>query len=330
MILFSIEHWLSKERRETSPHYYCSVGAWRALGGQCAVIPYDDPMDEKRDERLARAVEETKPSMVVATALVQLGGGNINPATYRHIRDTLKVPVVMLWLESAPDVVRFADIYAPHISKGVFVDTREHWRRFTQYQSCYEWLPEPKDTRMFYRRDFPRSWNVSFIGSVVGRADRAFNVAQLKANGIDVYETGGSSYRRLTLSQYADELCRSFMTLNFTSAITFHHINGRTSESLLCGAILLESQNEETPNLLDPFRHYVPFVEPFRIDERTGQIVMQGGDLVDKARYYIGKGRQEAEKIARQGHERAMEVFDGRKFWKGIHKLVGVDWRLQD
>ena len=298
------------------------VGALAALGGEHLFYYYDvaanglDTLDLK-----AHGID-----LVVATALLQLGDKNVPPTIYGDIVKR-GVPVIMCWGESAPDVVAWADRYAPHVTANVFFDTAEHWRQFTKYPEKCRWLPEPKDSRVFnnqavVNRDVP----VSFVGSVLGRWDRAFNLAVCWANNIGVVGLGGLDCAVGSMEQYAAYLRQSQITLNFTSAITFQHINARTSEATLCGALLMESESKETERLLEPFVHYVPFKENFHIDEATGQLIMQQGDLVDKLRYYMGPGQAEARRIAEAGQKRAVELFDGRKFWGEMFRLAGIDF----
>ncbi len=337
-ILFCLEAWLDANNQPLgpSPHWYCTAGAFDAAADRRHTrqfIYYDDSPVSPLDDALIGQCCTTdflfKPvDLVFATALVQLGERNVKPETYGYIRDELKTPVIMLWLESAPDVVRVADLYAPYVTANIFVDTKEYWKKFTKFQDKTFWVPEPKDPRIFFTNDEPRVHRVTCAGSVVGRLDRALNIGWLQGHGVEVVKRGGSAEGGLDILQYADFLRQSAITLNFTSAITFQHVNARTSEATMSGALLMESESAETANLLDPFVHYVPFKETFHIDEASGQMVIdQHGDLVDKVRFYLSdKGQAERAKIARQGAARAKELFDGSKFWAKIFELAGLAW----
>lgn len=324
-VLFSIER--GHPALGLSPAHYCMVGAAEAQEHLCEFYYYDVG-DTWLLTDYGRVLKDT--DVVVATALVQLGDKNVPPEVYGEIvrRGT---PVVMVWGESAPDVVGWADRYAPHTTATVFLDTAEHWKQFTKYPEKCHWVPEPKDPRLFCSsegfgsvayRDLP----VTFIGSLTGRWDRAFNLAYCWASGVGIIHKGGLSEgnTQVTIEGYADYLRRSKITLNFTSAVSFQHINGRTSEATMCGAMLMESESAETARLLEPYVHYVPFKEPFHIDESTGQVAAQPGDLVDKLKYYMGPGQAEAREIAERGQKRAMELFDGRLFWNKIFELASV------
>lgn len=337
-VLFSTEKYIdsSNHDRGLAPHYYCMIGAFEVQAAKhyAETLRRHTYLDWHYDDGLPASLVATcklyKPNLVVATALVQLGEQNVFPEMYRFIRDSLEIPVIMVWLESAPDVVRLADVYAPHTTATVFVDTAEYWRQFTKFPEKCHWLPEPKDVRVFNNNLglFERDTQISFIGSVLNRPDRAFNLAALWSAGVDVKRLGGGEYGVTSISRYANCLKRSLITLNFTSAISFQHINARTSEALLCGALLMESDGADTGKLLEPYKHFVPFEEPFHIDETPPHnLVMRSGrSLVDKIIYYSGPGRAEAEQIAAAGQARAVELFDGRIFWESMSRLAGLDW----
>jgi hypothetical protein len=306
-----------------APHYYCSRGSLEALGHEYYVINYDC-IPYLGGAGLFDAVKELKPDLICATALLALGDGNVDPGIYAAIRDNC-CPVVILWLESAPHVVQWADYYAPCVTANVFVDTAEYWRQFTKFPDKTHWVPEPKDPRIFYAdASVERDIQLSFIGSTKGRLDRALNIAWLTGHGIEVVTSGGiNNGQPSTITDYANLLRRSQITLNFTSATTFQHINGRTSEATMCGALLMESDSPETARLLEPFRHYMPFTEQFHVVNH-GHLANQQGDLIERLSYFMGRGAVEGREIAERGQRRAMELFDGRLFWQRIFEIAGL------
>lgn len=310
---------------EQSPHYYCTVGAYKALMDRkyCQQFFYDERKNP--DDALVEACEAgTRPDMILATALLQLGDDNIAPETYAYIRDELKIPVVMMWLESAPDVVHWADDYAPSVTANIFVDTSEEWKKETQFLDKTFWVPEPKDPRIFNRNGgAKRDITMSFCGTIFGRIDRALTYAWLMGHGWHVQLFGGQHQDKVKIDAYADMLRRSLCTLNFTNALTFQHLNARTSEALMCGAFLLETESAETEKLLEPYIHYVPFAVPFQ-EMPNFEVRWNPGDLIQRISYFTGLGRSEMERIAEKGHQRAMELFDGRRFWKTVFDLAGI------
>lgn len=329
-VLFATERWLDAESPEFGlcPHEYGVLGSLATSGmGIVARFHWDEFIKQNPDgdvgEALVKKCEQSKPAMVLATHVLQYGDRNVKPETYGHIRDELKIPVAMIWGESAPDVVRHADDFAPHINANVFIDTRDEWKKHTKFPEKTIHLFEPRDTNLFYandngKRDIP----LSFVGQTFGRMDRALNLGFLWGKGIGYIRAGGQRENNLHISDYANFLRRSVVTIGFSSAITFQHLTGRTIEACLCGAMLLESENGETPNLLDPYADYVPFKEHFHYVNH-GQIAAQDGDLAEKALHYAYQKPEEARRIAESGRKRALERCDGREFWGKLFEIVG-------
>jgi hypothetical protein len=320
-VLFCIER--DHPGLEASPYHYCMVGALEAMYKHAVRFCYYDGLDEPEPKLLA-VVREWQPDLIVATALLQREHRNVPPETYEAIIDVTKTPVIMLWTESAENVVEWADQYAPKTTATVFVDTAEHWKQFTKFPEKCHWVPEPKDPRVFNDPKRMRDLPVTFIGSVLERWDRAFALAFCLASNVNVKWFGGLADKKTSLDAYAYFLQSSAITLNFTSAVTFQHINGRTSEATMCGALLLESESPETPRLLEPYKEFVPFCSPFHIDEVTQQLIARPGDLVEKLQFYMGPGQAEAKQIAAAGQRRAMELFDGKMFWAKLFELAGL------
>ena len=97
----------------------------------------------------------------------------------------------------------------------------------------------------------------------------------------------------------------------------------------MCGAMLLESENSETSELLDPYADYVPFKEPFHWTGIGNEIGAQGSDLTEKAMHYAYKKPEEARKIAESGRKKIMERCDGREFWGKLFEIVGLSSRFK-
>jgi len=335
-VLFSIEKYSDIGHPEWGGpiHDYSILGSLASSNmGVVSEFRYDqfmkDNPDGDVDAALVKKCEESRPDMVMATHVIQMGDKNVKPETYGHIRDELRVPVAMYWGESAPDVVRHADVFAPHINVNVFSDTRDEWRRHTKFPEKCVHLFEPKDTRLFNcdgdaRRDIP----LSFVGTVAGRMDRALNLGFVRGRLPEELDrtfvvVGGQRSSGLWPSDYANFLRRSVVTIGFSSAITFQHLTGRTIEAALCGTMLLESENGETPNLLDPYADYIPFKEHFHYVNH-GQIATQDGDLAEKALHYAYQKPEEAQRIAESGRRKVLERCDGQEFWGKLFEVIGI------
>ena len=332
-VLFSIEKYSDANHPEWGvAHDYGILGSLASSNmGIVSEFRYDqflkDNPDGDVDVALVKKCEQSRPDMVMATHVIQSGDKNIKAETYGYIRDELKIPVAMVWGESAPDVVRHADGFAPSITANVFIDTRDEWKKHTKHPEKCVHLFEPRDTNLFYandngKRDIP----LSFVGQTFGRMDRALNLGFLWGKGIGYIRAGGQRENNLHISDYANFLRRSVVTIGFSSAITFQHLTGRTIEAALSGAMLLESENNETPNLLDPYADYVPFKEHFHYVNH-GQIAAQDGDLAEKALHYAYQKPEEARRIAESGRRKVLERCDGREFWGKVFEAIGIGAR---
>lgn len=70
---------------------------------------------------------------------------------------------------------------------------------------------------------------------------------------------------------------------------------------MLSGAMLLESENEQTSKLFLPMKDYVPF--------------SSHEDLVNKIIYYLGN-EKEREATAEQGRSTAINNYNANRFWR--------------
>lgn len=331
-VLFSIEKYLDAAHPEfgLSCHDYGVVGSLASSNmGIVSCFYYDQIIynenpEQSVDDEFVERCRMDKPDLVFATCLIQNGDRNIKPSTYGFIRDELKIPVVMFWCESAPDVVRYADIFAPHITANVFIDTTLEWPKHTKHpEKCFS-LYEPRDTRLFYCAEgTPRDIPFSFLGTSWKRMDRALNLGYLHGKGVPMFITLGQIDSKLSPFDYAQLLRRSLVTINFSSAITFQHICGRVAEATLCGAMLLESENEETKKLLSVGDEFVEFREMFHI-EHMKMNVQPDTNLFDLVQRYAFKDLEQTARIAAAGRVKAEQRCDGREFWKGVFERAGL------
>lgn len=329
-VLFSVEKFLDAAHPEWggAVHEYGIVGSLASSSmGVVSAFHYDEFLqtqpDQDVDAALVKKCEQSKPDMVLATWIIQNGERNVKPETYGHIRDELKIPVAVYWSESAPDVVRHADIFAPHVTVNVFIETKDEWRKHsTRPEKCVR-LFEPRNAMLFNSTDQEaRDIPLSFLGTSFGRLDRALNLGYLRGLGVGVVETYGQKVNRMGPADYATMLRRSLVTINFSSAVTFQHITGRVIEAAMAGVMLLESENGETPELLDPYADFIPFREPFHLMS-DGQIgVQDGSDLIGKALHYAYQKPDEARKVAESGKRKIIERCDGREFWRKLFEIV--------
>ena len=242
-----------------------------------------------------------------------------NPSleTLKIISQDLKIPIVAILWDSVTEIVTdVAELFLPLVKLNIVLDSTTAWLTKTRFPEKYLPLWTPQDSRIFNNPHLPRDIPISFLGSLKDEKhyqDRRAGLAALKSAGVEVYHSGGQRENRLSVEKYAEVFQKSKIALNFSRfAISKEdQFKGRTLETTLCGAMLLESENSQTAQWLEPMVDYVPFK-----DTR---------DLVEKAKYYL-QNDSEREKIAANGHQKAMQKYTGELFWKTIlDKVLGAE-----
>jgi spore maturation protein CgeB len=138
-----------------------------------------------------------------------------------------------------------------------------------------------------------------------GYMDRIVGIEALKYNGIEVVQMGGQRENPLPVDAYAGVLQRSKICLNFPQyrGAPFIQAKGRIFEATLCGALLMDADNEQTRKWFNPDEHYIAFK-----DER---------DLVEKVKYYLNNDEARG-RIAQTGWLKASTCYTPKNFWKAI------------
>jgi len=256
------------------------------------------------DLALIKLCEKTNPDVFI---LVWWPGapGYLNPTleTLYIIRKRMGIPIVAMWYDTWADwLVKTAETLLPLVDIAVVSDSITHFEKSTRPEKYLNFSP-PIDMRVFYDSNISRDIDLSFNGGIKPYPDRVSGINTLRAHGIEVFKSGGQLEDRLPLEKYAGVFMRSKITLNWNHSGEKLTLKGRSFEATLCGAMLLESENPETPKWFKPMVEYVPF--------------MSGKDLIDKARYYL-KHDDERIKIALRGKQRAQELCNGKNYWGRI------------
>ncbi len=165
-------------------------------------------------------------------------------------------------------------------------------------------LATPCDSRIFRDPGIGRDVDVCFVGQIHRYADRREMLDALQARGVDVEVQGGEQGFYLTTEGYVGLLNRSKISLNFSkSKDGVQQMKGRVLESILCGALVLESENEVTSRYLEPYRHYVPFGD--------------ADDLARKIRHYLADGAAR-QAIVDAGKAHVEGTMSDRLWWRAI------------
>jgi hypothetical protein len=128
-------------------------------------------------------------------------------------------------------------------------------------------------------------------------------IEHLMEHNVPIYWSGFDKAQQRPLSKYVEVLMRSKIALNFSHSVNHHQLKGRAYEIMLCGAMMLETSNPQTPCRFTPMKDYVSF-------DSTD-------DLVDKIRYFLAHEGERGE-IAARGQERAVHDCDNAAFWDHV------------
>jgi hypothetical protein len=260
------------------------------------------------DEELIHRCRTRRPTAIIACYLF-CSTLNVSHDTWKQIHE-MRIPVVFIWFDAVlKPRMQLADSLAPFAALSLVLDTAAY---NTGFPDRYMPMWTPQDTRYFFNPHRARDIDVCFLGSMAGYADRQAGIAALRNCGIEVFQKGGQREQALPLQDYAGVLQRSKICLNFPRMRgdpTLVQAKGRIFEATLCGALLLDAENDQTRRWFTPLEEYDSFA-----DEE---------DLVKKVRYYLGN-EVERTTLANRGWIKATTVYHPRKFWQSVFQTLGV------
>jgi hypothetical protein len=171
----------------------------------------------------------------------------------------------------------------------------------------------PRSAAVFRDLGLERDVDVCFAGSRVYYQDRQDMLAELKQLGVQVFSAGGDPHNYLSMDDYVQLLSRSKISLNFsrTADGNLHQLKGRVIESILCGALLFESENEVTARYLTPYRHYIPFGDAADLAAKIG-------------RYLSNEPARRAVVAAARAH--VLENLSERAWWRRVIQELDRTW----
>ena len=261
------------------------------------------------DNELLRICRESPPDVIVGSYLCHPAGLNVAKETWAIVK-SMGIPVIFIWFDSVlPFVANIADSLAPYSAVSVSLDTSEPP---VSNKDKFMAMWTPQDIRHYFNPHAAnRDIDVCFLGSVQGYTDRINGINALKSNGIEVMHMGGQRENPLPLEAYTSVLQRSKICLSFPKyrGAPFIQAKGRIFEATLCGAMLMDADNDQTKKWFDPGEQYVSFVsEP---------------DLVEKVKYYLSD-HEARNRIAHNGWLKSSTSYSPRIFWKLLFERIGL------
>ncbi len=274
----------------TTSAYSNLVGSLYSANIDTSVLHYDEYLIQNSspiDRFLIDHLASEKPDVLAVSYYPFEDSRNVRLETFQKIRDEIGIPVVFVWFDLIHQHIRnLASKVTSAGSLSAVVDTvHVPDERFMAI-----WVPQ--DERIF-KEGHSKDIDVSFVGTTQGYSTRGHYINWLRSR-IPLYVSGGQREHRLTIEQYAEILKRSKITLNFPDKPDGSiQTKCRVYESMLCGALLLEKENDATCRWFEPMADYVPFsseedllrkIHHYLLHEDQRQAIVHNAKL--KMKYY--------------------------------------------
>lgn len=225
---------------------------------------------------------------------------NVRIETFRVLKDA-GIPVVFIWFDLGHRHIRdLAASIGDNVSLHVVVDT------FNIPNGNFMSMWVPQDERIF-KCEGTKDINVSFVGTTSGYHTRQRYLSFLQSQ-IPIYISGGQREHRLTIEGYAEVLKKSKLTLNFPDkADGTVQAKCRIYESMLCGALLLEKENDAIIRWFAPMIDYVPF---------SSEV-----EALHKIRFYL-ENHEERERMVASARHKMQHNYSSRNWWNIVLEKV--------
>lgn len=260
------------------------------------------------NKKLINIIKHNKPDLIILSSYSpdQIIQPKID--LLKLIKNNANIPFINIWHDSVGFVeARAKLIKSELIDLHVLLDSGYLIDKVGEKDKHkYIRLWAPIDQTFFNNnRKINRDIDVSFMGSTSSyRSIRRSYLDYLENENVDVYRGGGQRDEVVSLEEYASVLKRSKMSINFSFSVHDQsQLKVRVFEILYCGALMLESKNEET------CKYFIPGVDYVEYESKE--------DLLEKIKYY-SVHEDERERIASNGHQKAISKYSHNQFWEKI------------
>jgi len=269
----------------------------------------DCPLFPKGDWKLLNTCRAVRPDAIILSLYSPQNYKQPSVETIRILRKDWGIPIIAIWWdtcyngfwESIQPILSYVDVNVVMDNPLLnFLDKNKggpYYKRFLP-------LWTPYDPLIYFNEGCTRDINVSFLGQVGGyRSYRMQYIQHLRRNNLPIYCSPVSQTKQLHRNKYVEILKKSKIVLNFSYSMDSHQLKGRVFEAILCGAMLLESENPQIRCYFTPGKDYVSF------DSED--------DLVDKIKYFL-EHEDERLEIAARGELKVRKYYNHTEFWKKV------------
>jgi hypothetical protein len=232
-------------------------------------------------------------------------GSNSNhpdPKTIQLLNEKFGIRFAAIWWDTCSrNFEQLAKQYTEVVNSNVVIDNPRllHIDRVSRFLSMWA----PQDDSLFKPAHI-KDIDVSFMGQIDDyRSYRANSIKYLRKSGINGFFSTEDRSAQVSHEDYASVMGRSKMVINFSQSVDGHQSKGRVMEAIRSGALLLESENNQTSELFIPGKHYISFS-----DEH---------DLLEKVQYYLIHEDKRA-KIARAARSYLIKNYSNNQFWSKV------------
>lgn len=269
------------------------------------VLTYDHDLliSPLSDLQLIAKCQDIRPDAIVLSSW-WLAPRQPSIDSLKFIREKLGIRIAAIWWDTCSDTFwRALQPLMKQFDAHVIIDnpSLHYIDQGDPFSQRILPLWPPQDESLFFpgvTRDIP----VSFLGQVSSyRSYRSEVIDYLIDRQIPGQFLTNDRHKQVSHAVYADVMRRSKISLNFSYSVSCQQLKSRVLEVMLSGAMLLESENDQTSQLFTPMKDYVPFGSK--------------EDLVDRIRYYL-RNENEMMAIARQGRLTAIKNYSSDRFWR--------------
>jgi spore maturation protein CgeB len=247
------------------------------------------------DEFIIKEAESYQPSHIVCSYYPFCDPRNVGLNTFQTFRN-MGIPVIFIWFDFGHEQLRNLALSVGNQvgNLNVVVDTFNEIPNFISM-----WVPQ--DERIFVPLD--KTIDLSFIGTKHAYPTRQHYLNFVKQH-FPIHLSGGQRENKLTIEEYATTIGKSKISLNFPDKPDgIIQAKCRIYETMLCGTLLLEKDNEAIKKWFSPFVHYVPFINE--------------NDLLDKVQYYLNN-ETERNSIVNNALEKMKTDYTSKKWWNTV------------
>ena len=234
-------------------------------------------------------------------------------ALLKQLRERTKTKFVAIWWDTCSnDFLPSAKKILPFFDLNIINDNPQlNFHRFdiSAQKNNVLSLYTPFCPSSFKPKE--KDLDVVFLGQANSyRESRRQYINHLINNEIDIHISIEDRDSQVSYEQYQDKLSRAKIGLNFSFSVDQHQLKGRVFETMLSGAMLLESKNAQTPTLFKEGEEYICFSSK--------------EDLVDKIKYYL-KHENERIEISMAGRDRVVKDYNDTNYWDTIFMNIGLN-----